>query len=66
MRLFQVPSASRPEFQDYNVRFTRCLGAPDVEQRHGEAPYFTPPYSYQPLPAADVERVVRAWAGAVL
>ncbi len=66
VRIFQVPSASHPEFQDYNVRFTRCLGAPDVEQRHGEAPYFTPPYSYQPLPAADVERVVRAWAGAVL
>lgn len=65
-KLFQTPSASNAKYQDYNIRFSRCLGADDLEQRHGDAPYFTPPYDYSPDPAADVERMVKAGAGATL
>lgn len=65
-KLFQTPFSARPEYQDYNIRFRNCLGADDLEQRHGEAPYFNPPYSYRPQPAKKVERTVKAAAGATL
>jgi len=65
-KFFQTPGTSKPEYADYNIRFRQCLGAPDVEQRHGDAPYFTPPYPYTLQPAAEVEQAVRNAAGATL
>lgn len=65
-RLFQTPSSSKPEFRDYNIRFRRCLGADDHEERYGEADYFAPPYDYAAQPVSDVETAVRAAAGATL
>lgn len=64
VKLFQTPGASKSEFMDYNIRFRNCLGAPDMEQRHGDVPYFEPEYEYHAIPAADVESVVMASAGA--
>ncbi len=65
VKLFQTPSA-KTNMKDYNIRFRRCLGAPDMEQRYGDADYFEPAYSYQAQPAADVEQTVKAQAGATM
>ncbi len=65
VKLFQTPSAKTAQ-KDYNVRFRRCLGAPDVEQQYGDAPYFEPSYPYQVQPAADVEQTVKSQAGATM
>ncbi|MCR4604067.1 MAG: chromophore lyase [Prevotella sp.] len=66
LKLFEKPSSSKPTFQDYNLRFCNCLGADDLEQRHGQEPYFEPPYPYEAGPASEVETVVRQSAGATL
>ena len=68
VKIFQTPSASKPDYADYNVRFRNCLGAPDVEQRHGNAEYFEPSlrYSYSAEKACEVEKKVRQNAGATL
>ena len=66
VKIFQTPFSSKPEYQDYNLRMRQCLGAPDVEQRHGEADYFEPPYRYECQEASAVEAAVRAAAGATL
>lgn len=65
-RLFQGPDTKKVEFADYNIRFRNCLGAPDMEQRHGDAPYFEPQYMYCAVPASKVEAEVKAGAGATL
>ena len=62
VHLFQTPSSSRPEYQDYNIVFRGCLGADDLQQRHGDADYFVPPYAYDAEPASTVEASVRAGA----
>lgn len=66
LKLFQTPSSSKPEFQDYNIRFRSCQGADDLEQRHGNTPYFEPPYAYEAQCACQVEATVSASAGATL
>ncbi len=65
-KIFQIPSSGNSQFRDYNIRFRNCLGAKDLEQRYGNADYFTPPYKYQVQLAADVEKTVRQQAGATL
>ena len=65
-RLFQIPLSSRPELMDYNIRFSGCLGAEDLSQRHGQAAYFTPPYQFLATKASLVEQAVKAGAGATL
>ena len=65
-KIFQTPFSSKPEYQDFNIRFRGCIGAEDMEQRHGDADYFTPPYQYTASPASAVEKTVRARAGATL
>ncbi len=64
-KIFQIPSAKSP-LKEYNIRFRHCLGAPDLEQRCGDAEYYEPAYSYQAMPAAEVEPLVKAQAGATL
>ncbi len=64
--IFQTPGMNRPQYRDYNIRFRNSLGAKDLEQRYGDADYFTPPYQYQVQSAADVEKTVRQQAGATL
>ncbi len=66
IKVYQTPSKSNVEFSDYNIRFHGCIGADDLEQRSGQAEYFTPPYSYNADAAATVEQQVRAAAGATL
>ena len=66
VKLFQTPSASNRQFADYNIRFRNCLGAPDVEQRHGNADFLEPPYAYTAEKASLVEALVKAGAGATL
>lgn len=65
-RIFQTPFSADPEFRDFNIRFRRCMGAEDLERRHGSADYFVPPYPYRADRAAAVESAVRAGAGATL
>jgi len=65
-KIFQIPFSSKPELQDYNLRMSGCLGADDLEQRHGEADYFVPPYAYKADDVAAVDSIVRASAGATL
>jgi len=65
VKLFQIPSANTPK-KDYNIRFRRCLGAPDMEQQSGDSKYFEPAYAYQADNAAEVEKKVKAAAGATL
>lgn len=57
--IFQTPISNNPQYQDYNIRFRGCLGAPDLEQCHGSADYFTPPYAYQAESAESVEGNVK-------
>ena len=66
--IYQTPFSSDPQLQDYNLRFRNCLGAADLEQRHGTAPYLEPAdhYPYTAQPAAQVEAAVSAGAGATL
>jgi len=66
MKLFQTPFSDKPELQDYNIRFRACLGADDLEQCHGDAPYFEPSYPYTVEPAGQVEAAVMASAGATM
>ena len=61
-----MPSQKNADYRDYNIRFHGCIGADDLEQRSGQAEYFTPPYSYNADAAATVEQQVRAAAGATL
>lgn len=42
--------------------FRGSLGADDLQQRHGDADYFVPPYAYDAEPASTVEASVRAGA----
>lgn len=45
--------------------FRGSLGADDLQQRHGDADYFVPPYAYDAEPASTVEASVRAVPHAV-
>lgn len=65
-KIFQTPFSSNPNYQDFNIRFRHCIGAADLEQRRGDAPYFNPPYRYAAENASFVESAVRKSAGATL
>jgi len=65
-KIFQTPSSAKPAYRDYNIRFRNCLGAADLEQRHGNAEYYEPSYKYQAEPATEVEKTVKGAAGATL
>jgi len=65
VNLFQTPSA-KTAAREYNIRFRNCLGAPDMEQRFGDADYYEPDYPYKATPASEVEKTVKAAAGATL
>ncbi|MCR4584070.1 MAG: hypothetical protein K5764_11045, partial [Prevotella sp.] len=63
--LFQTPS-SQSAARDYNIRFRNCLGAPDMEQRYGDADYYEPCYSFKASPSSEVEDTVKGAAGATM
>jgi len=65
IKVFQTPS-KKSLLRDFNIRLRGCIGADDVEQRYGEADYFTPPYPYTATPAAETEQKVKAGAGATM
>lgn len=66
VKLFQ-PSTST-DYPHYNIRVRGCVGFRNQKQRFGEESYFVPSdyYDYEAQDARDVEKTVRAYAGATL
>jgi pectate lyase len=60
--------ATTSGYTDYNIAMTGCYGANDMKQCSGSNSYFNlySHYSYTAYPAASVENVVKAKAGATL
>lgn len=50
--------ATKEGFTDYNITMTGNLGAPDVQECSGDAPYFKPAYSYRAYDVNKVQEVV--------
>ena len=50
--------ATKTDYTDYNITMTGNIGAPDIQERSGDADYFKPIYSYRAYDVQKVQEVV--------
>lgn len=50
--------ATKTDYTDYNITMTDNIGAPDIQERSGNADYFKPTYSYSAYDVTKVQEVV--------
>ena len=50
--------ATKTDYTDYNITMTDNIGAPDIQERSGNADYFKPTYSYRAYDVLKEQEVV--------
>ena len=50
--------ATKEGYSDYNITMKNNIGAPDIQQRSGDADYFIPDYEYKLYDVSLVQKVV--------